>query len=168
MPGWTGTGRIIVARLHSTWHFSWAAWTVEIMVPQTGLDLIDKKDSSSGLPRRRRSLRPSPQCRFYKRNVVYKVQRAHLLWYNETKALRWPDLNLSQWPHLLFRWRRLGEEGHILQGGVGTGPVQPEVVKVRVQVASHIIFRHYRCRWRAVKSRTDLPVRLFTVVTIFL
>ena len=58
-----------------------------------GLDLIDKKDSSSGLPRRRRSLRPSPQCRFYKRNVVYKVQRAHLLWYNETKALRWPDLN---------------------------------------------------------------------------
>ena len=112
-----------------------------IMVPQTGLDLIDKKDSSSGLPRRRRSLRPSPQCRFYKRNVVYKVQRAHLLWYNETKALRCPDLNLSQWPHLLFRWRRLGEEGHILQGGVGTEPVQQEVVKVskcelKLQVAS--------------------------------
>ena len=150
MPGWTGTVRIIVAKIHSTWHFSWAARTEEIMVPQLkkrcelrtcvvpsanpikpatpagmkttamktltikqkqpemrGLDLIDKKDSSSGLPRRRRSLRPTPQCRFYKRNVVYKVQRAHLLWYDETKALRRPDLNLSQRPHLLFRWRRL-------------------------------------------------------------
>ena len=38
---------------------------------------------------------------------------------------------------------------------------------VRVEVASRIICRHYRCRWRAVRSRTDLPVRLFTVVTTY-
>ena len=79
---------------------------------------------------------------FYKRNVVYKVQRAHLLWYNETKALRRPDLNLSQRPHLLLRWRRLGE-GHILQGGTEIEPVQQEVVKVskcelKLQVASSV------------------------------
>ena len=36
-----------------------------------------------------------------------------------------------------------------------------------LEVASHIICRHYRCRWRAVKSRTDLPVRLFTFVTTY-
>ena len=84
------------------------------MVPQTGLDLIDKTNQVvylgagevSGHHQRPR----------HKRNVAYKVQRAHLLWYNETKALRRPHLNLSQRPHLHLRWRRLGEEGHILHG----------------------------------------------------